>query len=134
MDIERNKKVVREYAAAFSRGDIDAVRRCFAPGALVYGVLGWGDLEVAKPIWNMLVTAFQINLKIENLAAEGNIVAARYTESGKFVAPFRDTAPTGKTYEVVAMEWFEFNDHGIIRRWGARDFASMCKQLGIPPA
>lgn len=77
------------------------------------------------------MSSFQINLQIDSLVSEGNLVAARYTERGKFVSEFRGTPPTGKTYEIVAMEWFEFIEAGIIRRWGARDSATMFRQLGI---
>ena len=134
MEIENNKALVRRYADAFNRGDIDAVCACFAPGAVVYGVLGWGDLKKARPVWEQLAKAFQMNLAIEAISAEGNVVAVRYTERGKFVAPFRDIAPTGKSYEIVAMEWFELSEAGIEKRWGARDSASMYRQLGIPLA
>jgi ketosteroid isomerase-like protein len=48
---ERNKAMVRAYVEAFNRGDVDAVCRCFAPGALIFGVLGWGDVSKARPIW-----------------------------------------------------------------------------------
>jgi predicted ester cyclase len=130
---EKNKAVVRAYADAFNRGDIEAVCDCFAPEAQVFGVLGWGGLDKAKPIWLMLSTSFQMKLQIDGLCAEDNLVAARYTERGKFVAPFRDFSPTGKTYEVVAMEWFEFSNSLIVRRWGARDSASIYRQLGITP-
>jgi predicted ester cyclase len=62
----------------------------------------------------------------------GNVVAVRYTESGQFVAPFRGLGPTGKSYEVVAMEWFEIGEGGIASRWGARDSAAIFRQMGIP--
>ena len=126
------KKIVRTYVDAFNRGDVESVCGCFAPGALVYGVLGWGEISKVKPIWEQLINSFSMNLAIESMAEEGNIVAVRYTERGKFVAAFRGVAPTGKTYEVVAMEWFEIDESGITRRWGARDSASISRQVGIP--
>jgi steroid delta-isomerase-like uncharacterized protein len=132
MTAEKMKSLVREYVAAFNRGDVEAVCRCFAPDAVVYGVLGWGDLTKARPIWEQLVTCFQMNLQVESIVAEEGIVAVRYTERGKFVAPFRGVEPTGKPYEVVAMEWFEIGDEGIVRRWGARDSAAIFRQMGIP--
>ena len=132
MNVEQNKARVRRYAEAFNRGDVDAVCRCFTPDAVVFGVLGWGDLTKVRPVWEQLVSAFEINLQIDDMAAEGAVVAVRYTERGKFVAPFRGIAPTGKLYEIVAMEWFEMGESGIKKRWGARDSASMYRQLGIP--
>jgi steroid delta-isomerase-like uncharacterized protein len=132
MNLENNKSLVRQYVGAFNRGDVDAVCRCFAPDAIVYGVLGWGDLAKVRPIWEMLVRSFKMQLRIESIAAEGEVVAVRYTETGEFVSEFRGAAPTGKRYEVVAMEWFEIGERGIQRRWGARDSAAISRQLGIP--
>ena len=40
-------------------------------------------------------------------------------QRGTFRAPFRGTAPTGRSYELVAMEWFHLQDGKIHRRWGA---------------
>jgi predicted ester cyclase len=71
-------------------------------------------------------------LVIEEMIAEGDLVAARYTERGKFVGPFLGHAPTGKSYQLVAMEWFVVKDGKIQRRWGARDAASQARQIGLP--
>ena len=75
-----------------------------------------------------------MELTIEDLAAEGNRVAARYTERGRWTGPYLDMGkPTGRSYELVAMEWFEFDAEGrITRRWGARDSAAQARQLGFP--
>lgn len=132
MTAQNQKDVVRAYVAAFNRGDVDGVCRCFAPGALVYGVLGWGEVAKVRTIWEQLVGCFAMNLQIDAMAAEGDIVAVRYTERGKFVAAFRGVPPTGQPYDVVAMEWFQIGDGGIVRRWGARDSAAIFRQMGIP--
>jgi predicted ester cyclase len=128
---EDNRSLVRAYAAAFNRGDVEAGCRCFAPDAVVCGVLGWGGLDKARPIWEQLVTCFRMNLQIESLVAEEEIVAARYTERGKFIPAFRGIEPTDKCYELVAMQWFEIRDGSIVKRWGARDSAAMFRQRGI---
>ena len=133
MNNEEKKSLVAKYVAAFNRGDVEGICQCFTPDAVVYGVLGWGSLDKARPIWQQLVTCFQINLHIESIVAEDDIVAVRYAERGRSVASFRGLEPTGKPYEVVAMEWFEIRDGGIARRWGARDSAAIFKQIGMPP-
>jgi steroid delta-isomerase-like uncharacterized protein len=127
---EINKTVVRAYAEAFSRGDFDEVRKIFTQDAIVQGVLGHGGLDVALPVWRSLHEAFAVQIQIEDLIAEGDLVAARYSESGIFRAPFRGMQPTGKSYRLVAMGWFRMRDGKITERWGARDSASMQKQLG----
>jgi len=128
---ETNKQVVLRYVESFNRGDIDALRKLFTPDAVVYGVLGWGPLEQIIPIWRELHSAFKIQLTIEAIIAEGDAVAVRYIERGKFVGPFRGKEPTGQSYELVAMEWFTFADGKIQLRWGARDSASAIRQVGM---
>jgi hypothetical protein len=47
-------------------------------------------------------------------------VAVLYTERGTSVRSFRGDPPaTGRSYEIVAMEWFEIKESLIYRRWGA---------------
>jgi steroid delta-isomerase-like uncharacterized protein len=129
--LERNKSIVREYVAAFNRGDSDALRKLFTSDAQIHGVLGSAPIEQALSIWNELHTAFNLQLNVEEIVAEGDRVVVRYTERGTFRAPFRGKEPTGKSYELTAMEWFAFRNGLIAERWGARDSAAQARQLGI---
>ncbi len=129
---DQAKAVVRRYVQAFNDGDLDALKALLADDAEIQGVMGKGLVERVAPIWRQLIEGYGIQLKIEGLIAEGNIVAARYTETGTFTRPAFGNQPTGRSYELVAMEWFEIEGDKIKRRWGARDAASQAKQLGIP--
>ena len=131
MTAEENKNVVLKYVEAFNRADYDALRQLFTEDALVYGVLGWGGIDKVMDIWREIKEAFAIQLNVEALVAEGDTVAARYTERGTSVGEFRGQAPTGKSFEVVAMEWFVIKDGRIHRRWGARDSAAQFRQMGL---
>jgi len=135
MSIEDDaKQVVRDYVEAFNRGDLAALRALLAEDAEIQGVFGKGIFERIEPIWRQLIEGYNMRLEIQGLIAEGGLVAARYIETGSFRAPAFGQRPTGKSYELVAMEWFEI-EGGLIRsRWGARDSASQARQLGIPPA
>ncbi|MBD2081610.1 ester cyclase [Leptolyngbya sp. FACHB-17] len=129
---EEAKAVVRQYVAAFNRGDLNELKALLAEGAEIQGVMGKGLIEKIEPVWRQLIEGYGMQLKIEELIAEGNIVAARYVETGTFWAPAFGNQPTGKSYELIAIEWFEIEDGKIKRRWGARDAASQARQLGIP--
>lgn len=128
---ERAKDVVRQYVAAFNRGDLPALKALLAEDAEIQGVLGQGIFEKIEPVWRQLIEGYGMQLSIQGLVAEGNIVAARYIETGTFRAPAFGHELTGKSYELVAMEWFEIEAGRIKRRWGARDAASQARQLGI---
>ena len=128
----RPSEIVLAYVDAFNRGDLDGVTRLFTPDALVWGVLGWGTLEQASLIWKELMECLEIHLEVDSIIAQENIVAVRYTERGKSVRAFRGDGPTGRSYEITAMEWFELKEGLIHRRWGARDSLSQRRQLGLP--
>lgn len=130
--LEANKQVVRQYVEAFNNADLDALRKIFAEDAVVQGVLGSVMMDKAISIWGELHTAFNLKLTIEEMAAEGSFVAVRYTERGTFNGVFRGNNPTGKSYELVAMEWFVVKNGKIQQRWGARDSASQARQIGLP--
>lgn len=128
---ESNKQVVLQYVEAFNRGDLAALQQLFTPDAQIQGVLGWGGLDQALPIWQQLHEAFAIELTVEEIIAEGDTIAARYTERGRFIGAFRGQEPTGKPFELVAIEWFTLRDGKICRRWGARDSASQARQIDL---
>jgi predicted ester cyclase len=94
--------------------------------------LGWGTLEFAVPIWKEIKAAFDITLEVTAIVAEGDTVVVRYLERGTSLGPFRGGSVTGKSFEVVAMEWFEMKDCKIYRRWGARDNAAQMRQMELP--
>jgi steroid delta-isomerase-like uncharacterized protein len=129
---ELNKDVVRRYVDAFNRGDLATLRSLLADDAEIQGVMGRGVFDRVEPIWRQLIEGYRMQLRIEDLVAEGDCVCARFTETGTFTAPAFGHAPTGRTYTLIAMEWFEIVDGRIAKRWGARDAASQARQLGIP--
>ena len=131
MTSEQNKAVVRRYAEAFNRGDVEGVIGLFSPDAIIYGVLGQGGTDVARPVWESLVQGLGMKLYIDEMVSEGDTVAVRYTETGTFQGSFRGNEPTGKSYRVTAMEWFRLRDGKIIERWGARDSAAIARQIGL---
>ena len=129
---ESNKQLVRDYVDAFNRCDLQKLKTLFTEDALIYGVLGWGSVSQVMSIWQELHDAFAIKLTIQSLIAEGDVVAARYTERGTSIGSFRGGPVTGQTYELVAMEWFTIKDKLIHRRWVAHDSATQARQLGMP--
>lgn len=129
---EKNKKIVKQYAAAMNKGDMTALRNLFAEDAVVQGVFGMAPVEKAMAVWEQLVKGLEMKLFIEEIIAEGDLVAVRYTEKGSFTGEFMGHSPTGRSYKIDAMEWFLIKEGKIKQRWGARDHASQAKQIGIP--
>lgn len=129
-----NKDIVLAYVAAFNGGDIDRMCELFSDDALSWGALEGGSIDKVRLLWQELSECLQMQLQVDAIIVEGNVVAVRYTERGKSVGAFRGLGPTGRTYEMMAMGWFELKDGRIHRRWGVRDTANRNRQLGFPSA
>jgi len=129
--VSREKAVVLAYVDAFNRGDLDVLCNLFTPDAQIWGVLGWGGVEKARPVWKALIESMKMQLHVEAIISEEHTVAVRYIERGQSTGEFMGKAPTGRSYEIIAMEWFEIKDGLIHRRWGARDSAAISRQLGF---
>lgn len=127
-----NKSVVTKYVDAFNRGDLQALRSLLTEDAEIQGVMGKGSFDKIESVWRQLIEGYGMQLLVQDMIAEKNLVAVRYIERGIFKAPAFGNQPTGKSYELVAMEWFEIENGKIRRRWGARDSASQARQIGIP--
>ena len=127
-----NEAVLRAYVDAFNAGEWDRMALLFADDANIRGVLGWGTLDVALPIWRELHENMFMRLRVDEVINSDDKSAALLTETGSFNGPFRGLAgiePTGKPYEIVAIEWFEFKDGRISRRWAARDSSAITCQV-----
>lgn len=131
MSAEQNKETVRRYTDAFNRGAFDEIVAMSTRDVQIHGVLGFGGFDVVLPIWRSLHNDMAMKLEIVDLCAEGDVVVARFFETGVFQGPFQGKRPTGKPYKITAMEWFEFRDGKLAKRWGARDSAAIMRQTGM---
>lgn len=119
-----NIEVVRAYVAAFNAGDWDVLRSLFAPDALLGRSSDGAEIEPVEPIRRELREWTGLHLKIDSLTADGDTVAARFTETGRFRRPLGDAA---ESYAVTALAWFEFAEGKIARRWSGRDFSAVVR-------
>jgi len=111
---------------------VEALRLLLDEDAEIQGVMGQGLFDRVASIWRQLIEGYGMRLHMEDIVAEGDLVAVRYTETGTFKAAAFGREPTGKSYQLVAMELFEIRGGKIARRWGARDAASQARQPGVP--
>ncbi|MBD9372593.1 nuclear transport factor 2 family protein [Rhizobium sp. ARZ01] len=131
MNAEANKSIVQDYVAAFNAFDMERLAELFAPDAKIYGVLGFGALAEVAPIWRELHEGMNMRLEALDIAVDGSNVVGRFRETGRFTGTFRGLAghePTGRPYEIMAMEWFVVENGRISCRWGARDSAAISRQ------
>ncbi|VVB69460.1 SnoaL-like polyketide cyclase [uncultured archaeon] len=137
MSTEENKEVVRRFfELGPSSGNSSAARGLLAPDFVLHvplpaapGVQGICDVVVACR------AAFEhLNVTVEDLVAEGDRVAARFTARGIHKGAFMGLPPTGKPITMTGMEIFRIENGRIAELWGEANLLGLMQQLGIAPA
>lgn len=84
----------------------------------------------------MVRAAFpDMDVRTENLVAEGERVGYQYTIVGTHEGPLMGIEPTGKTIEIAGMGLAQFDDGQLVESWSNVDVLGMMQQLGVvdPP-
>jgi len=132
MSGEQNKAVMQRLGEIWNKGDLAVVDEVF--GADYVGHLPDQDIssQGIKQGVTMYRTAFpDFHVALEDMVAEGDKVAARWTGTGTHSAEFRGVAATGKRVTFGGMwisrlaggkvveDWFMDDDYGLMRQLGA---------------
>ena len=92
--------------------------------------------EGVRQTFAMFYAAFpDIHFRVDDLLAEGDLVAARVTITGTHEGEFMGVPATGRSVEIVAMDFISFRDGRGTAHWGVGDMVSLLQQLGVmqPP-
>ena len=142
MTTEENKAIARRFAKAlqefFRTGDADLMDDVLAE-SVVQRASGLPpeaqSLEGFKQMLPALPQAFPDTLfEIENLVAEGDMVAFRLTWTATHQGEFFGIPPTGTRATVTEMHMFRIADGKVVEHWGEWDALGLMQQLGaVPP-
>jgi predicted ester cyclase len=121
MGTEASKDLIRTMIEqVFNAGRTDQLPEFFADGMLAE----------AAGLQQMLATAFpDLRVRIEDLIAEDDKVAARLTFAGTHQGPFRDFAPTGRPVSFGAIRVYQLTDGKVTASWAHQDSLGLVQQL-----
>jgi steroid delta-isomerase-like uncharacterized protein len=75
-----------------------------------------------------------IQWTLEEMVAEGDRVAARFTMRGTHKGSFFGVPPTGKKIEVKAINFYRLRDGKFVEETGVPDLLGLLQQIGaVPP-
>jgi predicted ester cyclase len=137
MSAEENKALFRRtYEELLNTGEYSVAEELVAPDFVNHEAPPGrdGGPESMRGLASMLRTAFpDLHFEIEELIAEGEMVAGRLTMSGTHDGPLMGTPPTGRSVRQDHMHFVRFEDGKAVEHWGVRDDLGMMKQLGLIP-
>ena len=138
MSIDANKRIIQRYFDEFlNKGDLAAADSVLAPG-FKCPVPGADDLdrEGYKQFILQARTAFAdgFRVQVQDVVAEGDRVAARFTLAGTHGSTWRGIPPTGKKINALSICVYRIEGGQIVEKWLLADNLGMLQQLGALPA
>ena len=136
MSIEENKKIVRRFFdVGPSEGDLSAANELLAPNFTLHVPLPCSPgIQGINDVISACRAAFEgLNVTIEDMVAEGDKVAARFTARGIHKGVFMGLPPTGMNITMTGIEIFRIENDKIAELWGEANLIGLMQQLGILP-
>jgi steroid delta-isomerase-like uncharacterized protein len=132
MTTDDNKALVRQFIErVFERGDVAAVDELVAADFVPHTYPGTTDREGLKRAMERVSQGLSdTRFTIEDVVAEGDLVAVRLTSGATQVGEFMGMRPTGKRYEIEEIHIFRVADGRISEHWHQFDQLGMMRQLG----
>ena len=134
----RNKQIMPNFVEFINTASEKLAGECVSPDA-VFHVPGrpepvrgpGGYLEIIS----MMRGGFpDIQWTLEEMVAEGDMVAARFTMRGTHKGAFFGMPPTGKKIKVQAMNFYRFSGGKIVEERGQPDLLGLMQQIGAIPS
>ncbi|MEA2931405.1 MAG: hypothetical protein QOI56_190 [Actinomycetota bacterium] len=130
---DENKQVmVRHVEEIWNDKNLDAADELFHPQAVTpYAPLPPGPAG-CKVIASMFNTAFpDFHMTVEDIVAEGDLVGARFRQTGTHQGPLFGIPATGKHVDFEEMAVVQIADGKIVSTWFETDMLTMMQQLGV---
>jgi predicted ester cyclase len=135
--VEDNKAFIRRIAGLFTKDTLDEYLSYYAPDAKLHFLppgLPPGR-EGARLFYQMFLGAFpDARVSVDNMVAEGDMVAEMFALEGTHTGPFQGIAPTGRQIRVTGMTIMRITNGQIVERWSEADFLGLMQQIGAVPA
>ena len=138
MATEINKQVMQRFVTFINTASADLAVELISPNAMFY-VPGrsepmtgpGGYLEIIQ----MMRAGFSdIQWTLDDLVAEDDKIAARFTMTGTHNGPFLGVLPTGKHIKVQAFNFYRLLNGKIVEEHGHPDLMGIMQQIGAIPS
>ena len=139
MSVEENRALIQRFVGeVFNRGNLDVVDDIFAP-VYVGHTAGLPEQtsgpEGVKEFIGLYSSAFpDVHTTIEDIIAEGDKVAYRWTAVGTHRAELLGVAPSNNRVELTGITIERIEDGRIVETYNNFDQAGMMRRIGAIPA
>jgi steroid delta-isomerase-like uncharacterized protein len=132
MNPEQNKAQKLRYVAALSSADLDAIGQLVAPEYVLH-VAGSPDIEGPEMLKAMvagsLAALSDVKLTADDMVAEGDKVATRWTMTATHSGEFMGVPATGKRLTIHGVIIDRFVGGRVVEAWENFDMFGLMQQL-----
>ena len=137
MGTTENKEIVRRlYEEVFNKRDLTQLDQLAVADYIEHDPLpGQGaGLQGLTDRARALIDGLDPTFTIEDVIAEGDRVAVRWTNSGTNVGDFLGIPATGRSFSVPGIDIYRLANGRLAEHWHVVDMYSQLIQLGLLPA
>ena len=137
MSTEQNKAIIRRIIDGLSQKDVAVIDELCAPDFVNHDP---ANQEVrSREDYKQWVTGFlaafpDLHFSLEDILAEGDKVAYRFTIRATHSGSWRGAVPTGKSATVTGIAIARLRDGKSAELWINTDALGLVQQLGLIPA
>lgn len=133
-----NKRIARRFPEEVAtEGRIDVIDEICAADILDHSPFGEerGRDKLTEQAEYLHAAFADLTATVEDAVAEEDTVALRVTVRGTHEGEFMGVEPTGRTFEIQNMVFFQLKDGQIVERWVQPNMLGLLQQLGAidPP-
>jgi predicted ester cyclase len=131
-----NKAFIRRYIdEVWNRRNLNIIDEVFAPNAVLYAPpSSYHGPEGVRQYIELFCVAFpDIQVTAEDVFAEGEKVALRWSAQGTHRGEMMGIAPTGKQVTMTGQAIYRITGGKIEEAWSHGDALGMLQQFGVTP-
>lgn len=138
MNSEQLKNQMKKFETMINTADENLAEELVSSDAPFYTPASpeplYGGKGYLSVVYWMRSGFSNVQWKLEEMVAENNKVAVRWTCSGTHDGEFMGVKPTGKSFSACVMNFYYFNEEGkVVNDIAAEGMIAILKPLGLCP-
>ena len=131
---EENKEVIRRWFDMINEHDLSMIDEVIGDYIAVESRMELKGSEALKQAFTTGFAGFpDLNYRIDDLIAQGDKVAVRYTRTGTHSGEYHGFAPNNKWTEVTGAFFYRLAGGKIVEALGYSDRLALLQQMGVSP-
>ncbi len=137
MSADENKAAKRRYFDTFNTQNLDVIDELFAPEYVLH-MAGSPDVRGPETLKQMvagsLANLTNATVRVDDMVAEGDKVATRWTMTAIHSGEFMGVPPTGQQITMHGIIIDRFVGGRVVEAWESFDMYGLMTQLGALPS